>query len=297
MKLSAFTIALLLLLSMFNACASKSETIDTSSAPYAVLKAGPLALAVDTLVGGRIASFTYEGKEILKTSRDSNNWQWGSTLWLSPQSVWNWPPTLAFDQGPYTVDRFPKDSSLLVFTSEVDPATQLQVTKHLRLAIDEQRGPLASMRYKIYNRGAQAQWVGIWENTRVPWLGHSLLPSGGQLRLADSSRAINFSQPDTAHWRLAFDEKQPNAQKIFYDPLPPQGPRPAYLIHNYYCDGLVLEKSWAYPSAVAPGQSRVEIYLAPQEGFAELEIQGEYRMLAPGESVSLLVFWRLFPAP
>jgi len=82
---------------------------------YQVMTAGPLSLAVDPQMGARIASFTYEGKEILKTSRDENNWQWGSTVWTSPQSDWNWPPgSLTF---PRSVDSAPCKA-----TSKLAPA-------------------------------------------------------------------------------------------------------------------------------------------------------------------------------
>lgn len=280
------------LLVVFMACQSSSqqsnEVASDKTKNYQVLTAGPVKMAIDPEMGARIASFTYEGKEILKTSRDENNWQWGSTVWTSPQSDWNWPPPL-FDTATYEFAQ--TSENRLHFYSPIDPVTNLQVIKSFRLAIDEARGPLATVRYQIYNRGTKAIEVAVWENTRVPFEGTTKFASGGQLRLDIEDLTVGVKEVDGVA-SIEFNENQPNKQKIFYDP---PAPTKKYLFNMYENNGLLLLKSWKKPRSIAPKQSPLELYLAPNEDFAELEIQGAYKTINPKEYVDLVVFWQLMP--
>ena len=241
---------------------------------YITLTAGPLSLSVDPFVGGRIASFQHAGIEVLKTTRDSNNFQWGSTVWTSPQADWEWPPQAVFDSEPYSVNRSPKDTTRVVLISGIDQKTGLQVIKNIRLAIDEAMGPVATMRYRIYNRGEEMQKVGVWENTRIPWAGTIDLPAGGTLRLNDPKNKLQSNSLDTSLLQIPLNNQQPQGQKIFYH-LPLQE-RNTLIRHSYQNDGLVFTKSWKYPDQVAPEQSPIEIYLSPEDDFAELELHGRY---------------------
>lgn len=295
-KFSIYALKFLILL-LLTACTSEAA-VESGKAPtteqtngYQVMTAGPLRLAVDPQMGARIASFTYEGKEILKTSRDENNWQWGSTVWTSPQSDWNWPPP-PFDTARYDFSQ--TGENRMHFYSPIDPATGLQVIKSIRLAIDEARGPLATIRYQIYNRGTEPVEVGVWENTRVPYAGKIYYPSGGQTELKSKARPITTGE----NYELTSLELrpgvQPDTQKIYVVPPPPQ--RGKYALNVYENNGLVFLKSWQPTAQSAPNQSPLEIFLAEESGFVELEIQGQYRTVRPKEFTDLTVFWQLFPA-
>lgn len=286
---------------VFVACDSadsdEQELIVSAPLPdhYITLKAGPLSMSLDPLLGGRIASFRHEGQEILQTKRDANNFAWGSTIWPSPQSDWNWPPPAVFDSEPYSVSQSKNDTTKVVLISGIQRETGLQVIKTIRLAIDEGRGPLATLRYRIYNRGNTPQKVAIWENTRVPWGGYVSFPSGGETRFSKDHPVQLTELPDQQLTQIGFDAQQPDEQKIFYTPLRPAGDRPR-LSHTYHYQGLVFEKSWRYPGVIAPEQAPIEIYLAPSKGFAELELQGNYVTVPKGGHLEFTVFWRLFPA-
>ncbi|MEO0734909.1 MAG: hypothetical protein AAFZ52_18880 [Bacteroidota bacterium] len=78
-----------------------------------VLTRGDISLTVDPQLGGRITSLTYAGQEILQTTRDTLNLQWGSTAWTSPQSAWKWPPPTTFDSEPFTYDLLRENVLLL----------------------------------------------------------------------------------------------------------------------------------------------------------------------------------------
>lgn len=253
------------------------------------LSSGPLSLSVDLQMGGRVSSFAYEGKEILKVSRDSNNWQWGSTVWPSPQADWGWPPPPVFDSEPFKVSR--SEDNHVTLLSEVDSVSLLQMTKTYRLAEDEQWGHIATMIYRIYNRSEERRKVAVWENTRVPFSGSITFPRGGELRLSDPKRQI-VMVPRAEDNVIFLSDEQPNRQKIFYDPAATDE---RYISHTYQRDGLVFRKNWKPPGNVPPEQAKLEIYLAPNEGFAELEIQGQYINVAPGDHVDLSVIWQLFP--
>ncbi|MEM9836474.1 MAG: hypothetical protein AAF828_08225 [Bacteroidota bacterium] len=256
---------------------------------YLRLSSGPLAIAVDPKIGGRIASFTYEGTEILKTSRDSNDLQWGSTVWTSPQADWGWPPNPTFDKMPYT--EAAKEETRVILVSDVDRQTGLQMTKSIRLAEDQKWGHVATIRYRIYNRGTENRKVAVWENTRVPFGGYLTYPSGPAEQLQDASKIVTIADASETLRQITFNEAQPDEQKIFYDPAPPTEGR--YLEHSYYHKGLKFTKSWKRPNTVAPAHARLEVYLAPQSGFAELELQGEYVDVPPSGKAELTVFWQL----
>jgi hypothetical protein len=257
---------------------------------YQTMSAGPLSLSVDPEVGARIASFTYEGREILKTSRDENNWQWGSTVWTSPQSDWNWPPP-SFDTARYDFSQ--TGENRMHFYSPIDPATGLQVIKSVRLAIDEARGPLATIRYQIYNRGTEPVEVAVWENTRVPYGGTIYYPSGGQTSLKFEDQPISITENDGMTSLELRAGAQPDRQKIYY--VPPTPGRGKYALNVYENNDLVFLKSWEATSNPAPNHTPLEIFLTEQQGFTELEIQGQYRTVRPKEFTDLTVFWQLFP--
>lgn len=251
------------------------------------LSAGPLTIAIDPAVGARIASFTYEGREMLQTERDANDWQWGSTLWSAPQSDWGWPPP-SFDTVAFTYDT--TASNRFHFYGPVDRNSGLQLIKSVRLAVDQQYGPVATLKYHFYNRGLDTLRLGVWENTRVPYAGRVILP-GGEFRLSQPETLL---VADTTGGRttVVLDDAQPAKQKLFLRPAEDT----KYLFAAYEREGLTLLKRWKRPPGVTPEQAPVELFISPEEGFAELEAQGSYRIIPPGERVGLTVLWQLFPA-
>ena len=56
--------------------------------------AGNTVFAVDAAKAGRIVTFSLAGKNILTAAKSSQDNNWGSTFWPSPQSDWNWPPSV-----------------------------------------------------------------------------------------------------------------------------------------------------------------------------------------------------------
>ncbi len=285
LKLWQLLVALVIVLSSPVAADDKREQGDQ----YLSISSGPLKLSVDPTLGGRFASFTLDGKEALRVERDANNWHWGSTLWTSPQEDWGWPPIDTFDKDAFEVVAHGQRNIKLA--SRVDPRTRLQMFKEARFENDPGELPQLRMTYQVVNQGDRSCAVALWENIRVDWSGQVEFPSGGTFRFRDNSRGA-VTEKVGATLRIPFNQKQPNAQKVFYTP---PSPRDGILWSRYRNNGLVLTTTRKMPDRVAPNQAAIEIYLAPDSRFAEVENQGSFVELDPGQDLKMFVTWKLEP--
>jgi hypothetical protein len=259
----------------------------SETAHYLSLTSGPVKLSIDPKIGGRIASMTYDGQEILKTSRDENNWHWGSTIWVGPQSDWGWPPSTAIDSDPYDV--VSADESKIVLRGKQDSVTGYQITKRFEFLAKAER-PIARMVYTVHNQSDETKKVALWENTRVVWDGVTRFPAGTKIRLAKADQPI-VMRDQKLSIAIPLDDQQPDAQKVFCTPPAPEGGKMTW--NSYRLGDLVLTKSRKAPGEVGPGQSPLEIYFGRNAGFAELEYQGPYVELPPGGRSEMVVLWRL----
>lgn len=273
---------LLFLVFSLSACGpeANSENASPQAAEPITIKYADQLVTFEPENGGRMASFTVRGHELLKTSRDENGWQWGSTVWTSPQAAWNWPPEATFDAGPFTVTAQTPNSVTL--QSAVDEATGLQLTKVFTF-VKSPKGLQLEADYRLYNRGKKTISRGIWENTRLPY--------GGEFAfIADSIRQdkldLTFSERGEVTV-VSMEEGDRGKGKLFIYP----GNGKA----TFSGEKVRLRKLWYSSPAdkVAPGQSPLEIFLSPTEGFAEFEVQGPYRKIAPGGYNKLVVNWRV----
>jgi len=148
--------------------------------------------------------------------------------------------------------------------------------------VGETKGMVLRASYRLTNHGTDTISRGIWENTRLPY--------GGEYSFeVDSLRRDKIEQPFTQRGKstvvtMAPDDEEKGKLFVF----------PARGRTTYLKDGLRLRKLWFVAEGpVAPGQAPLEIYLAPEEGFTELEVQGVCRRLAPGASTNLTVAWQV----
>jgi len=265
MKQIAFTILLITFL------------LSCGRSPLLEVRSGELQMSIDPQTGGRIASLTYRGVDFLKTERDSQNLQWGSTVWPAPQSAWRWPPPKLMDQGEYKVVE--ATTKRVILQSQPNAYQGLQVEKSfVPIGIDTIR-----VTYTFINQGPDSLRTGIWENARVPLQG-------------EASWEASENPPDRIPgWKESVSQTRLQLgahlqkHKLFIKATAP-GIR-------HELNGLVLERTWSpfTSDGIAPGQAPIEIYYDPFAQFAELEIQGPYEVLAPGDQTILEVYWTVRP--
>ena len=244
-------------------------------------------LAVDPAIGGRITSLTLDGEDFL-TGPEVNDFNWGSTFWPSPQSVWHWPPSAELDHKPYEVITA---GNTLKMVSQQDPQTGLVVTKEFSAAENPARYIL---RYTLTNQAPIPQFAAPWEVTRVHTEGITFFPRGkgdmrgGLLPLTTVADGIAWFTYDAAGLPLKGDRQlytdgsegwmaHINGRTILIKKFP----------------DVPLEKN-------APKEGEIELFASdvkPGKSYVEIEHQGNYTPLSPGDTLSWEVTWYLRELP
>ena len=246
--------------------------------PTVALELDGLRLEVNPRVGGRVTSFSLDGQDVL-TGADVDADSYGSTFWTSPQSDWDWPPPAEVDRAPYSVA---DDGDLADALRQPCNALGVRVTK--QLSTDRARGAMA-LKYTIHNDGDTPRRYAPWEVSRVHARGLTFFPSS-----QPASGTLRVDRVDGAEWHLHDpDAHDARGQKSFG--YGAQG----FLAHAGR--GLLYVKSFAdVPSELrAPGEAEVEVYA--NDRYVEVEVQGPYTLIAPGDCVTWTVRWYLRRLP
>ena len=241
------------------------------------LRVDDATMTVDPARGGKILSLKYQEQEVLSQSRFPESF--GSTFWTSPQKEWNWPPVAEFDKQPYEVVQCA--DGRLTISSPVSERLGMSVGKDF--AIDASNHAFV-ITYSIRNEGTEARSVAPWEITRVT-------NTGGLIFFAPTDSIwpaglMNFQLSDGAAWYET--DEAPRNRKVNADGS-------GWLA--YCADGLLLVKKFQdlQPEQPAPGEAEVQVYVNRGKTYIELESQGAYTLLQPGESLSWTVRWYLLP--
>ncbi len=240
------------------------------------MKTGHLSATIDTGAGGKILSLKYDDKEVISQSPMPE--AFGSTFWTSPQNEWNWPPVQEFDKYPYEIER---DGNPLVITSAVSPKLGLRIKKEFTT---DDRSHALIVKYSIINAGSTARKVAPWEITRVP--NEGLIFFDAPVDGITPAGLMSFTASDGAAWYQT-DEAREN-RKVNADGK-------GWLA--YLNNGLLLLKKFddLSPTQPAPGEAEIQVYVNRGKTYIELESQGAYTNLAPGESLTWTVRWQLEP--
>ncbi len=242
------------------------------------MKNGDVTMTINIEKGGKILSLKYQDKEVLSQSRWPESF--GSTFWTAPQKEWNWPPVQEFDKQAYTIQK--KEDDRLVITSPVSQRLGLSVGKDFQ--IDKKDGAFV-ITYSIKNEGKEPRRVAPWEISRVPNAdGQIFFEAVDSIWPAD---LMTFEKANGASWYKT-DEAQQN-RKVNADAR-------GWLA--YVADGLLLVKRFQdlKGNEPAPGEAEVQVYVNRGKSYIELESQGAYTLLQPGESLQWTVCWYLMPA-
>ena len=237
---------------------------------------GDVTLTVDAAKGANILSFHYKSKEVLSQNQRPN--AFGSTFWTSPQVEWNWPPVPEYDSRPYTAAQ---RNGALILTGQTSEKYKYHITKEFKA--DPADGAIV-VTYSITNDAAVERKVAPWEISRVN--------NGGVIFFDAPSETITpqglmpFSFEYGATWYQC-DEARAN-RKINADGTG---------WYAYANDGLLFIKRFPDlgPTCPAPKEAEIQVYVNAGKTYIELEAQGRYTSLKPGESVSWTSRWYLLP--
>jgi hypothetical protein len=239
------------------------------------METGDLSMTIDAAAGARILSFKYKDAEVI--SQSSMRETFGSTFWTSPQNEWNWPPVAEYDKLPYTVEQTPTS---LIMTGQVSQKYKYRIRKEFKT--DDNAIVIT---YSIINESDDTRSVAPWEITRVP--NEGIIFFDAPADAVTPSGLIPFTQECGVSWYQT-DARDGN-RKINADGK-------GWLA--YFNNGLLLVKKFPDldASQPAPAEAEIQVYVNSGKTFIELENQGAYTELKPGESLSYTVRWYLMPA-
>jgi hypothetical protein len=244
-------------------------------------------LEMDPMNGGRITALNMGDTKFL-TDSTVNVFNWGSTFWPSPQSDWNWPPPEEWDNKPYIADLKNNEVSMV---GTKDPKTGLAVTK---IFSGDKIKRFYNLKYVITNQSDSVRKVAAWEVTRVHTNGFSFFPLGkGDKRGGLISSTID---KDGICWYT-----------YNHDSIPSKGDT------QLYTDGsegwfaqvngdMILVKKFPDIAldASAPKEGEVELYANKTDAdksYVEIEHQGAYEEIKPGQSSTWNMKWYLRKLP
>lgn len=240
-------------------------------------------MEINPRIGGRITSLRLDGKDFL-TGKEVNAIYWGSTFWPSPQKAWNGRLSAELDSLPYQAT---VAGNVLKLTSSMDPVSGYVFTKEIS---GQAENASFHIKYSITNQSDQVRQVAPWEVTRVHPHGLAFFPKGtgerwgGMAELAKDMGGIT--------WFAYEKEKIPARNTKFFS----DGSEGWIAQIN---DDVIFVKTFPDISAeqAAPSEAEVEIYADAERTYVEIEQQGAYQELQPGESLSWEVRWFLKKLP
>ena len=294
--------AILAVAALLGTTALSAQTVQKADDEKYVLSVQDLSMTVDAGHGGKILSFKLGEQEVLAQNpaaapqpaqpgegqprrRFFNPNSYGSTFWTSPQAEWNWPPVPEYDNLPYTAEI--KDGPVKVADVTI-PALFLQgqVSKYgyrVCKAFTVDPSDLAFViTYSIVNESGETRKIAPWQISRVPnggFLEFDAKPEG--VTPADLMK-VTFAEGLAT---LEVDVADQN-RKINVDGK-------GWL--NFRDKGLVLTQRFPdiAQDAAAPGEAEIQVYIDARKSFVEIEAQGPYTELKPGEKLDWTVRWYL----
>ena len=241
-------------------------------------------LEIDPQTGARIASLKLDGKNFL-TGQDVHAKYWGSSLWPSPQKDWggNLPPEL--DEQPYSLR---VENNVIKMISRKDSTFGYVFSKEI---YGDLRKKSFNIKYIITNQSDQVRHVAPWEVTRVHTKGFTFYPKGISNRRGNLAPFAHDDE-DGITWFVYDEDKIPSKHNKFF------ADGSEGWIAQVNDDRIFIKRfSDISPENAAPGEAEVEVYADPNKSYVEIEQQGTYRRLLPGDSLVWEVKWFLRKIP
>jgi len=294
--------AILAVAALLGTTALSAQTVQKLDDEKYVLSVQDLSMTVDAGHGGKILSFKLGEQEVLAQNpaatpqpaqpgegqprrRFFNPNSYGSTFWTSPQAEWNWPPVPEYDNLPYTAEI--KDGPVKV-ADVILPALFLQgqVSKYgyrVCKAFTVDPSDLAFViTYSIVNESGETRKIAPWQISRVPNGGFLEIDAEPEGVTPADLMKVTFAEGLAT---LEVDVADQN-RKINVDGK-------GWL--NFRDKGLVLTQRFPdiAQDAAAPGEAEIQVYIDARKSFVEIEAQGPYTELKPGEKLDWTVRWYL----
>ncbi len=263
-------------LSLGSSALSAQEIKSLDNGIYCIAN-GDVSLTVDASKGGKILSFKHKETEVLSRTRMPNSF--GSTFWTSPQKEWNWPPVAEYDTKPFDAS---VEGNTLRLTGQKSERFGYRVRKEI-YADPKDKSFVIS--YTIVNESGEVRKVAPWEISRVP-NGGVLFFQAKEVTPANNMEGLPFIHKYGAAWYV-MDEAAMN-RKINADGK-------GWLAFSD--NGILFVKKFQDldASQPAPAEAEIQVYANPGKTFVEIEEQGPYTTLHPGEEVTWTVRWYLVP--
>ena len=270
-------ILLPLLAALSLGCALSAQTITPLEDGKYSINAGEVTMTVDAAHGGKILSFRLGEAELLNQGRMPNSF--GSTFWTSPQREWNWPPVAEYDTKPYKAE---VNGFTLILTGEKSERFGYRVRKVFNT--DPKDGAFV-ITYTIVNESGEVRQVAPWEISRVP-NGGMLFFQAPAVEPANNMEGLPFVFEKGAAW-YTLDEARGNRK------VNANGKGWLAFADN----GLLFVKKFQdlKDGEAAPAEAEIQIYVNTGKTFVEIENQGVYTTLQPGEELHWTVRWYLVP--
>jgi hypothetical protein len=259
---------------------------------------GPTEIEIDPAEGGRLASVRYDGVDLVLPPGRVPGF-YGDTFWPSPQARFDWPPPPVLDAEPYSI--VSESADALTLQSAPDPDFGLQVEKRFEFADDG-----LAMSFALTNIWPRPQQVAPWQVTRAAREGLLVWATGEPFTDADR---MQKQQEDPGCWYMHADST------ATFDGLVSAGALAAIVVPDvrttskYFTDargwlahvhhGILFLRTFPdlTPEQAAPRQGEVELYFNVERDYIELENQGAYVTLAPGQRVDYRVHWHFRSLP
>lgn len=230
-------------------------------------------------LGGRLASLRWGGRELLFQAAGDNN-NWGSTVWLSPQSLWGWPPIAKHDQLPYRVLK--QDAKSVHMRSQLGQGVIIE--KHIQLADHPDR---VEFDYSLAVDKDFPQ-LAAWQISRVQKQGLVFFPAK-QESIKIPMGQVSYRYDNELVW---LDIKADAVEgKIIANGSE------GWLAWLH--EGVILVKIYPPVPAqdMATGEGDVEVYVSAKQPYIELEVQSAAAELKAGQHKHWRLSWLLLNAP
>ena len=258
------------------ASAASAQTIKALEDGKYSVATGDVTMIVDAAHGAKILSYKLGDVEVLNQGRMPNSF--GSTFWTSPQSEWNGPPVAEYDTKPFAAEINGNVLTLKGDKSRFGYSVRKDITT------DPKKDAIV-ITYTIVNESGEVRRVAPWEISRVP-NGGVLFFQAKAVEPANNMAGLPFEFRYGGAWYV-MDEAREN-RKINAD-----GKGWLAFCNN----GLLFVKKFQdlKTGQAAPAEAEIQAYANPGKTFVEIEEQGAYTTLQPGQSVSWTVRWSLVP--